>query len=361
MVFVFANVLQPLIDAAKAVLDFFHNSVGFGWGASIIALTVLVRLVLLPLTVKQFHSMQKMQVLAPQMKALQAKYKEDKQRLQQEMMKLYREHNVNPFGSCLPLVAQLPVFVSLFYMLRSDLRRDICHQVGGALVKHVSGHTSTTVCTNAAAYHHDVRFLFIPDLTTSAHGVVLVVLLVLYVASQLGSTLLMPTGVDPNQRRMMMLLPLVFTLFVARFPAGLLVYWITTNIWTVAQQYTIRRFVGPVPVPAAATTGDGRASRGLGGLFGSLRGQAAVTDKPAGAAALGAGGSGTKRAPDSQRGTGSTNGAKGESADKAQGVAGGKAQGVAGGKGATQPRSAPGSGPPPPSPRKRKRRSGRRR
>ncbi len=81
---------------------------------------------LLPLTVKQFGSMRRMQHLQPEMKAIQQKYKEDKQRQQEEMMKFYRENNVNPLGSCLPLVAQLPVFISLFYMLRKNLRTDIC-------------------------------------------------------------------------------------------------------------------------------------------------------------------------------------------------------------------------------------------
>src|ERR671933_1526558 len=123
---VFANPIQPLIDAAKAVLDFFHDSVGLGWGTSIIALTVVVRAALIPLTLRQFKSMQALQRLAPEIKALQTKYKDDRQRLNQEMMKFYQENKVNPFGSCLPLVAQLPVFISLFYMLRKDLKIDIC-------------------------------------------------------------------------------------------------------------------------------------------------------------------------------------------------------------------------------------------
>src|SRR5919202_6206838 len=123
---VFANPIQPLIDAAKAVLDFFHDSVGLGWGTSIIALTVVVRAALIPLTLKQFRSMQALQRLQPEIKALQAKYKDDKQRLNQEMMKFYQENKVNPLSSCLPLLLQLPVFLALFYMLRKDLKADIC-------------------------------------------------------------------------------------------------------------------------------------------------------------------------------------------------------------------------------------------
>ena len=119
-------VFKQLIEAFDAVIRFFHGSVGFGWGLSIIALTVCVRAILVPLTLKQFKSMQALQRLAPEIKKLQEKYKDDKQRLNQEMMKFYQENKVNPFGSCLPLVMQMPVFVSLFYMLRKDLKIDIC-------------------------------------------------------------------------------------------------------------------------------------------------------------------------------------------------------------------------------------------
>src|SRR5919109_3881838 len=127
MPFVFANVLQPLIDAAEAVMVFIHDHVvGGSWGLSIIGLTVVVRLILLPLTLKQFKSMQALQRLQPEIKALQAKYKDDKQRLNQEMMKFYQENKVNPLGSCLPLLFQLPVFLALYFMLREDLRLDMC-------------------------------------------------------------------------------------------------------------------------------------------------------------------------------------------------------------------------------------------
>src|ERR1700712_683802 len=131
-----ANIFQPLIDVFEAVLKFFHNSVGVPWGWSIVLLTVVIRALLVPLTLKQFSSMQKLQRLQPQLKALQAKYKEDKQRQQQELMKFYKENQVNPLGSCLPLVAQLPVFISLFYMLRSSLRIDICPHLQPTILLH---------------------------------------------------------------------------------------------------------------------------------------------------------------------------------------------------------------------------------
>jgi len=242
-----ANPVQPLIDVFDSVLVFFHDSVGFSWGFSIIALTIVVRTALIPLTLKQFKSMQALQRLSPQIKELQAKYKDDRQRLNQEMMKFYQENKVNPFGSCLPLVLQLPVFFSLFYMLRKDLKLDICP----GIVRYAAEHGTSV--TNVACNQVDpgsAKFLFIPDLTAHATGWVLAVLLVLYVGSQLLSSILMSVTADRNQRFIMIALPFVFVPFIQGFPAGLIVYWITTNFWTVGQQYIIRRTAG-LPVLGA--------------------------------------------------------------------------------------------------------------
>ena len=190
-----ANIFQPLIDVFEAVIKFFHNSVGIPWGWAIVLLTIVVRAAMVPLTLKQIKSMVRMQSLSPQMKEVQAKYKEDKQRQQQEIMKLYKEHGVNPLSSCLPLVAQLPVFVSLYYMLRQSLRIDICPEVQHAFQAHYAAVHNVSVA--AASGHtvvcgsHNASFLFIHDLTDKATGVTLVVLLVLYVGSQLASTMMM--------------------------------------------------------------------------------------------------------------------------------------------------------------------------
>ena len=254
MFLVYANIFQPLIDVFEAVLKFFHNSVGISWGWSIVAMTVVIRAALLPLTFKQFHSMQRLQAHMPELKAIQAKYKDDKQRQQQEMMNFYRENKVNPFASCLPLVLQLPVFISLFYMLRTDLKLDIC---GQALREHfhvasnsmISNKELQDITCNQVA-PHSAKFLFIPDITAKATGAVLIVLLLLYIGSQIASTLMMTATADKNQRRMMLALPLVFVFFIFSFPAGLLVYWITTNLWTMGQQYFVRRGIGPPPAPA---------------------------------------------------------------------------------------------------------------
>jgi len=260
---VLANIFQPLIDVFDAVIRFFHDSVGLGWGLSIIFLTIAVRTVLIPLTLKQFKSMREMQRIAPEIKALQAKYKDDKQRQQQEMMALYKEHQVNPFGSCLPLLLQLPVFLSLFYMLRKDLKIDICAQKLAHLspkpaIAIVNGHhhvLDSGLLQKTACGTPDAKFLFIHDITTKATGAVLVALIVLYVGSQLASSLLMSVSADRNQRLLMLGLPFLFVTFIISFPAGLIVYWITTNLWTIGQQYLVRRTMGPLRPPEPATAG----------------------------------------------------------------------------------------------------------
>ena len=242
-----ANIFQPLIDALESVMLFFHDNIGFGWGFSIIFLTIVVRAALVPLTFKQIKSMQAMQRVAPQIKELQAKYKDDKQRLQQETMKFYQENKINPLASCLPLALQMPVFISLFYMLRKDLRHDICPDINPPTVPNPKpcGHSSESA------------FWFIHDITDKATGSVLVVLLILYVGSQLVSSLLMMTATaDKNQKTIMLVLPFFFVAFVFNFPAGLIMYWITTNIWTIGQQYVIKRVLPlpevPTPEQAAA-------------------------------------------------------------------------------------------------------------
>jgi YidC/Oxa1 family membrane protein insertase len=335
--FVTANIFQPLIDIFEAVLKFFHDNVGISWGFSIVLLTVVMRAILVPLTFKQFHSMQKLQRLQPQLKALQAKYKDDKQRQQQEMMKFYKENQINPLGSCLPLVAQLPVFISLFYMLRQSLRGDICPQVQVAFkASYAAAHGAaaaaghTTYCTNpqyAHFYHGGAGFLFIPDLTNKATGWVLIVLLVMYVGSQLLSSLMMSSPMmDKTQRQLMLLLPLFFVIIVINFPAGLLVYWITTNVWTMGQQYTVKRMIGP-PAPPVEPPSDGGGGPGGGGRGGPNGGSNGSDGGGIGAILRG------RLKPE--------------------------AEPAAVGGGGSQTRKP--TGPPPPSPRKKKKRSGRRR
>ena len=270
---ILANVIQdafsPLISLFESIMVFIHAHLpGSSWGLAIVLLTVLIRAVLVPLTFRQLKSMQEMQRLAPEINELKEKYKDDKQRQQQEIMKFYQQHKINPLASCLPLLLQLPVFISLFYMLRTDLKLDIC---GQALRRHFhvllnsqipAKGLAETGCNQVAP--GSAKFLFIPDITAKATGAALIVLIVLYVGSQVASTLVATATADPNQRRLLLLLPVVFVVILYRYPAGLLVYWITTNLWTIGQQYFIRqRMPPPAPPEPAQSSSNGKPDRSL--------------------------------------------------------------------------------------------------
>jgi YidC/Oxa1 family membrane protein insertase len=242
---VFAHILQPLIDAADWLLLTLHDDIGLSWGLSIIALTVIVRLALVPLTIKQIKSMNALRALQPQMKEIQEKYKGDRQAMNQAMMKFYQENNVNPFASCLPLLLQLPVFLALFYLLNGNEFQNRVEASG------------------------EQSFLFINDLAGKAHGADLVILMILFIGSQVASTLVMSVSVDKTQQRIMLLLPLFFAVLIPNFPAGLILYWITTNFWTLGQQLVVKRLAPPpqpvMPAMAKAARSNGKADGKAGG------------------------------------------------------------------------------------------------
>ena len=224
-------IISQLETVMRHVLEWFHSSVGLSWAWSIVAITVVVRMLLVPLTIKQIHSMQNLQRFAPQMKEIQKKYKQDKQKQNEELMKFYRENNINPAASCLPMLLQLPVFIALYYTLKHE--------------KFPPG--------------ADLSWLhFIHDIsagTTAQWGGY--ILLVVYVVSQMASSMFMMTTTDKTQRYLFMLMPLVFVFIIARFPAGLVLYWVTTNLWTVGQGLITRRLVARTPAP----TTERRSSR----------------------------------------------------------------------------------------------------
>ena len=221
-----ANIFQPLIDAAEAVILFLHDDIGFGWGMSIVALTFIVRLVILPLSIKQIRSMRALQALQPQMKQIQEKYKNDRERMQREMMSFYQENGINPLASCWPLLLQLPVFLSLFYLLQGDsFQEDV-------LASPPQG------------------WLFVESLIEKPGGAELAILIVLFIVTQLAAGLVMATKVEGPQRYIMFVLPLVIAPFIITQPAGLAVYWISTNVWTVGQQFAVRRFAPPPDPPS---------------------------------------------------------------------------------------------------------------
>jgi len=233
-----AGILTPLEDLLRSILNGLHTFLPWSW--SIVGVTIIVRFLLVPLTVKQIHSMQNMQAHAPQMKELQRKYKGDRQKLNEELMKFYKEKNINPASSCLPLVAQIPVFIGLFFTLRNFAKEaeDPLHNLG------------------------DLSWLhFVPSVAdeASAHwsGWVLIAV---YVLSQLASTYFMSGTMQKSQRVLMMILPFVFIPFIVNFPTGLVLYWMTTNLWTVGQGLITRRLI-PKVAPPAASSGPKRSSR----------------------------------------------------------------------------------------------------
>jgi YidC/Oxa1 family membrane protein insertase len=219
-----SNPLRPLEDFLQSILVWLHETVGFSWAWSIVALTVLVRIVLVPVTVKQIHSMQNLQAHAPEMKALQQKWKHDKQRQNEELMKFYRENKINPAASCLPIVLQIPIFISLFYVLR-EFDDDVLPIYGGS-----------------------VDWLNLVDITEPVKDGWGPLLLVIYVASQLSSSYFMSTTMQGAQRILLMVLPVLFVPFILNFPAGLMLYWLTTNLWTTGQGLVTRRLM-PKPEP----------------------------------------------------------------------------------------------------------------
>jgi YidC/Oxa1 family membrane protein insertase len=248
------GILTPLENVMRWLLDRFHYNVGLTWAWAIVGTTLVVRLALVPLAVRQIHSMQALQKHAPEMKEIQRKYKGDRQKMNEEMMKFYKENHINPAASCLPLLAQAPVFISLYFVLKN-------------FSKHVPEGS-------------DLSWLhFVPNITAKANshwsGYVL---LAVYAASQIFSTYFMSQAMDKTQRRIMMILPLIFITVIAHFPVGLVIYWVTTNLWTVGQGLITRRLV-PRPVPGSLPApGPRRSSRTPAQTDGAGNGAAKETE-----------------------------------------------------------------------------------
>jgi YidC/Oxa1 family membrane protein insertase len=214
-----ANILQPLNDAEEWVLEGFHN-MGLTWGLAIVGLTLLTRMCTLPLVARQFRSQREMKLHMPELKKMQKTHKDDKQKLQQEMSAYYKEHGINPLAAVGPLLLQVPIFISLYMLLRHDATDGL---FGGS------------------------GFLFIPDLTAKPQGAVLVVMLVVYVSSQLASSAIATRTLQNTHRGLAMGLPLLFATVIVRFPAGLAIYSITTSLWSLGQQIVFWRLSPAVP------------------------------------------------------------------------------------------------------------------
>jgi YidC/Oxa1 family membrane protein insertase len=378
-----ANIFQPLIDVFAAILKFLHNNLGVSWGISIVLLTVLVRLLLVPIGLRQFHSMQRMARHMPEIKALKVKYKDNPQRLQQETMSFYKENNISIFSSCGPLLIQWPFLIGLFWTLRGNLRDQICPQIQTMeRAKLVAAHTLTAAKAAGQTFVCNGKdgssFLFIHDLTDKARGLEVVILLVLYIGTSIGSSMIMMMpGTEGNQRLMMLFLPVVFAFVTIRFPAGALLYYIIFNLWMILQQSVFKQIIGvEYGRPAGDAIGipgeEGSVSSGGGlkGMFGLPsrvalgNGSDSRRDKPKPVSDRGHRQSGArsgatavaepKVTPKISNGK-SARGANGKSSNGSGKEANGNGNGKSG------PTAASRQGPPPQSPRKKKKRSGRRR
>ncbi len=236
-----AGVLSPIEEPLTWLLEQLHEALGVPWGWSVVGVTIIVRILIVPLTVKQIRSMQRMQQFLPEMKAIQQRHKGNRQQANEELMKFYREHNINPAASCLPMVLQIPIFFALYFVLR-DFDTEVYEP------KYAGS---------------DLGWLeFVPSITANItdhwSGYLLTII---YAGSQVASTYFMSTTMDKTQRILFMLLPVGFVFFILsgsfEFPVGLLIYWVTTNLWTVGQGLITRRLVpraGPAPVKRSSRT-----------------------------------------------------------------------------------------------------------
>jgi len=190
------------------VLSMIHKGVD-NWGVAIILLTVLIKLVFYPLSAKSYRSMAHMRVLGPKLQKLKEQYGDDRQRLHQAMMDLYKTEKVNPLGGCLPVVVQIPVFISLYWVLLASVEM-----------------------------RHAPFMLWIQDLAATDPYFVLPIIMG---ATMLIQTKLNPTPPDPIQAKVMMVMPFAFSIFFFFFPAGLVLYWVVNNTLSIAQQWQITR------------------------------------------------------------------------------------------------------------------------
>ena len=225
-------VAKPLFYVLRFFYDYTHN-----YGLAIILLTVGIKLLFVPLQYKSYKSMKDMQVIQPKVAALQAKYKDDRERLNRELIKLYRDHKVNPVGGCLPMLLQMPVFVALFNILYM------------------------TIDLRQAPF-----VLWITDLSVQDPYYVLPVIMG---ATMVLQQKIMPTTMDPVQAKVMLMLPAMLTLLFLTFPAGLVLYWLTNNVLTIAQQFITDRYIFKKPtfsatLEPAADTGPGDGDKPAG-------------------------------------------------------------------------------------------------
>ena len=315
------SILNPLADlVAWAIMHIhawmgalFGPATGLAWGLSIVILVVIIRLLLVPLFVKQVHAQRKMAQHAPQLQELRKKYKNDKQRLNEETMKFYKENGVNPLAGCLPMIPQMVIFFSLFYVLRAiaDWKPGVAPKYGLTVPVLVSAQKATIF-----GVHLYDKLLFSHQ-SVSLHVAIVIVLTVIVSATTTFMTVrqsakrgLMQTNVDPDnpmagmQKYMMYIVPF-FSLTGLYWQYGLVLYWVTTNLWTLGQQFFMFRNWTAEDAQAAAATAA--ASGGAARATARLTSGAA---KPAAGSGSGGAKTATGSAKTANNGTRSSSAAK---------------------------------------------------
>jgi YidC/Oxa1 family membrane protein insertase len=213
-------VAKPIFYVLRYINDYTHN-----YGLTIILLTVIIKLIFIPLQYKSYKSMKQMQGIQPKVAALQEKLKDDRERLNKELIKLYRDHKVNPAGGCLPMVLQMPVFVSLFNILYMTI--DLRQAPLG---------------------------LWITDLSVQDPYYILPIIMGI---SMMVMQKIQPTTMDPTQAKVMLMLPALMTFLFINFPAGLVLYWLTNNVLSIVQQFVTDRFFFRAPTIVPTTDESG--------------------------------------------------------------------------------------------------------
>ncbi|MTA95749.1 MAG: membrane protein insertase YidC [Actinobacteria bacterium] len=258
------GIFNPLYDAISWVILRFHalfeplfgSDSGVTWSLAIIFLVVLIRIILIPLFVKQIKSQRALTVLQPEMKAIQQKYKDDRQKQSEEMMKLYKKHGTNPLASCFPLLAQAPIFFALFTVLNGiaqDVPRGVLTQADVDSAANASFFGAPIAATFLMG-SQDIEKLGGTPATVKA--ITLVMILLMSASTFITQKQLMTKGMPKNdgqpnmmlqqQKILLYLFPIIFAVTGINFPVGVLLYWLTTNLWTMGQQfYVIKR--NPTP------------------------------------------------------------------------------------------------------------------
>jgi YidC/Oxa1 family membrane protein insertase len=271
------GLLNPLYNVVAWILAQFHGmwtalglnpDGGWTWVLSIVGLVVVIRILLIPLFVKQIKAQRGLQMLSPQIKELQKKYKDDRQKQSEELMKLYRETGTNPFSSCLPIILQMPIFFALFHVLSYGVQKQI--PIGAMNQELVdSAHDATIFGAPISATFlnsQETLDTFTPpaDLT-DVRIVTLVLIALMTLTTFITQKQLLVKGIpaaDDNpilkqQKILIYVFPLMFAVFGINFPIGVLFYWLTTNLWSMGQQfYVIRR--NPAPGSPAADALEAR-------------------------------------------------------------------------------------------------------